>query len=64
MTTDPIDQLGPITRLWAIIAVPSGLTIMIVVGVFSIAKWRRAIRKFWTDFPWVGERRPFKPKRT
>jgi hypothetical protein len=45
------------------IAVPSGLTIMIIVGVFSVATWRRAIRKFWSEFPWFGEARPFKPKR-
>lgn len=64
MTTDPIEELGPITRLWALIAVPSGLTIMIVVGVFSIAKWRRAIRRFFFEFPWFGEKRPFRPKRT
>ncbi|KAK7727337.1 hypothetical protein SLS63_007159 [Diaporthe eres] len=64
MTTDPIEDLGPITRLWALVAVPSGLTIMIVVIIFSVAKWRRAIRKFWSDFPWVSDWRPFKPKRT
>lgn len=64
MTTDHIENLGPITRLWAQVALPSGLTIMIVVGVFSVARWRRGIRKFWSDFPWFGEIRPFKPKRT
>ncbi|KAJ0109737.1 hypothetical protein J7T55_004286 [Diaporthe amygdali] len=64
MTTDSIENLGPITRLWAIVAIPAGLVIMIVVGVFSVAKWRRAIRKFWSEFPWFGESRPFKPKRT
>ncbi|POS71559.1 hypothetical protein DHEL01_v210051 [Diaporthe helianthi] len=63
MTTDPIENLGPITRLWATVAIPSGLSIMIVVGVFSVAKWRRAIRKFFSEFPWHGEVRPFRHKR-
>ncbi|KAI3392038.1 hypothetical protein diail_6312, partial [Diaporthe ilicicola] len=51
MTTGPLEELGPVTALWAKVAVPSGLVIMIVVGVFSVAKWRRAIRKFWSEFP-------------
>lgn len=62
MTTGPLDELRDATVLWAEVSIPSGLFIMSVVMLMSIAKCRRAIRRFFIEFPWVGPWRPFNPR--
>lgn len=62
MTTGPLDELRDATVLWAEVSIPSGLFIMSVVMLMSIAKCRRAIRGFFIEFPWTGGWRPFNPR--
>lgn len=64
MTTGPLDQLHDAAIMWAEVSIPSGLLIMSFVLLMSIAKCRRAIRRFFSDFPWAGpggRARPFEP---
>ncbi|CAN8098352.1 unnamed protein product [Discula destructiva] len=44
MTTGPLDQLHDAAVMWAEVSIPSGLVIMSIVLLMSIAKFRRAIR--------------------
>lgn len=59
MTTGPLDQLHDAAVMWAEVSIPSGLLIMSLVMLMSIARCRRAIRAFFIEFPWVGKARPF-----
>lgn len=64
MTTDPIWQLRDATILWAEVSIPSGLVILSFVLLMSIARCRRAIRRFFIQFPWMGKWRPFQQRRS
>ncbi|KAF3761832.1 hypothetical protein M406DRAFT_353282 [Cryphonectria parasitica EP155] len=56
MTTGPLTQLHDAVVMWAEISVPSGLLIMSLVLLMSIAKARRGIRKFFKQhLPWFGK---------
>lgn len=59
MTTGPLDQLHDAAVMWAEVSIPSGLLIMSIVMLMSIARCRRAIRGFFNSLPWVGGARPF-----
>lgn len=48
MSSDPW-ELGESTKLWAEVSIPSGLLILSMILLMSIAKCRRAIRKFFTE---------------
>lgn len=48
MSTDPY-ELGESAKLWAEVSVPSGLFILSMILLMSIAKCRRSIRKFFSD---------------
>jgi hypothetical protein len=48
MSTDPY-ELGESAKLWAEVSVPSGLFILSMILLMSIAKCRRAIRRFYSD---------------
>lgn len=63
MTTGPLDQLHDAAIMWAEVSIPSGLLIMSFVLLMSIAKCRRAIRATAVEFPWVGNWRPFNPRK-
>ncbi|KAK7747517.1 hypothetical protein SLS53_001772 [Cytospora paraplurivora] len=48
MSSDPW-ELGESTKLWAEVSIPSGLLILSMILLMSIAKCRRAIRKFFRE---------------
>lgn len=48
MSSDPY-QLGESAKLWAEVSLPSGLFIVSIILLMSIAKCRRAIRKFFNE---------------
>lgn len=58
MTTGPLNQLRDAAVMWAEVSIPSGLVIMSIVLLMSIARVRRAIR----EFPWFGSWKPFNGK--
>lgn len=56
MSTDPY-QLGESAKLWAEVSVPSGLFILSIILIMSIAKCRRKIREVFNDLrkrKWAG----------
>ncbi|ROW08281.1 hypothetical protein VMCG_03177 [Cytospora schulzeri] len=52
MSTDPY-QLGESAKLWAEVSLPSGLFILSIIVLMSIAKCRRSIRKFFNESIWL-----------
>lgn len=63
MTTGPLDQLHDAAVMWAEVSIPSGLLILSIVLLMSIARCRRALRRFFCEFPWIGGWRPFRSTR-
>ncbi|PSR82099.1 hypothetical protein BD289DRAFT_371824 [Coniella lustricola] len=59
MTTDSLWKLQDAAIMWAEVSIPSGLLIMLFVLLMSIGQCRRAIRRFFAGFPWVGNWMPF-----